>query len=908
MARERPHLFSLNGGVVSPLALGRTDLARMRITADEFHNCFPATIGPLKFRPGLGWEGTVNANREGRHIPFIFSVDDTALIEITDQEIRPILNGAVLFNSTTIDRGNVATTITNGNFSSGTGWTVVSGDINSTVSGALVLRATARGITASASRTFTVAGGDLNDEHGVRITITRGIVLFRMGTSAGGQEILTETELGPGVHSLAFTPTAGTIHVEFNSKSETQVVVDEIRIEDNETLELPSPWRTADLPDLRYTQSGDVIFVVHPLYQPRRIERRGTRSWSITRHESLNGPWRSRTANVALTPSVGTGNGTMTADSPFFTPEHVGAMFELYNEWTYVLQNLANDDVYTDWVRVSGYMTDSAGVSRSERSVLTQITGTWSGTVTRFTADDPNGPWRAAQGFNANTAGFLDYPGSNGQITYVRYGFSPGGHTSGTATVLMNYNGGGGPGVVRVTGYNSPTSVNIEVIGRLHAYAQPCSEWRESLFSDLRGWPSAVELFEGRLWFGSSDKLVGSASDDFVTFYEEEVVDSSPIVRSVASGPVNRVQWLIGLARLLVGTSGAEGSARSSSFDEPITPSNFSIKDASSIGSAPVQAVKVDRSGVFIGRSGKRAHILSYAVEAQDYDASEVTRYNPSILNAGVKVMAVQRQPDTRVWFVLNDGKVAVLTYEPAEDVLSWSTFDTDGLIEDVCVLPNAEGDDVYFIVNRTINGTPTRFRERLAYESQAEGGTENLMADSFVYVPSWFGLSSLPTHLAGKQVVIWQDGAPYLDANGEPVLVTASGGGSVALPAPANGPLCVGLPYEGRFKSTKLAYAAQTGTAVTQRKIINRVAPLLYKTHSRAVLFGDNFTRMDPLPRDYRGVDLGVNAFLEDYDSDGFSLPGSWSTDSRLCMKFRAPLPATVLGVILEIESHERA
>jgi hypothetical protein len=41
---------------------------------------------------------------------------------------------------------------------------------------------------------------------------------------------------------------------------------------------------------------------------------------------------------------------------------------------------------------------------------------------------------------------------------------------------------------------------------------------------------------------------------------------------------------------------------------------------------------------------------------------------------------------------------------------------------------------------------------------------------------------------------------------------------------------------------------------------------------------------------------------------SDGFTLPGSWSTDARLHMKFRSPLPATVLGVILEVESHERA
>jgi len=316
----------------------------------------------------------------------------------------------------------------------------------------------------------------------------------------------------------------------------------------------------------------------------------------------------------------------------------------------------------------------------------------------------------------------------------------------------------------------------------------------------------------------------------------------------------------------------------------------------------------VDRSGVFVNRSGKKSHILGYSVEAQDYTASELSRYNPSILDSGVKVMSVQRQPDTRIWFVLDDGTAAVLTYEPAEDVLAWTTFETDGTIEDVCVLPNTDGDDVFLIVARTIDGAPKRYRERLAYEQNAEGGAECRMADSYKVITlaasaTVTGLS----HLEGETVVVWQGTLPLLTAAGEPRTFTVSGG-QITLPAAYTGDVMVGIPYEGRFKSSKLAYAAQTGTAVTQRKNVPRVAPLLYKTHMRAVLFGDNFTRMDPLPRVYRGADQGLNALLDDYDSDGFTLPGSWSTDSRLCMKFRSPLPATVLGVVLEVESHERA
>jgi hypothetical protein len=94
----------------------------------------------------------------------------------------------------------------------------------------------------------------------------------------------------------------------------------------------------------------------------------------------------------------------------------------------------------------------------------------------------------------------------------------------------------------------------------------------------------------------------------------------------------------------------------------------------------------------------------------------------------------------------------------------------------------------------------------------------------------------------------------------------------------------------------------------MSQKKNILEVAPLLYSTHNRAVLFGQDFTRMDALPRMIRGEDVGASVLLADYDYDAFTLPGSWSNDSRLCMKMRAPMPAVMLGVGMLMESHERS
>ena len=339
------------------------------------------------------------------------------------------------------------------------------------------------------------------------------------------------------------------------------------------------------------------------------------------------------------------------------------------------------------------------------------------------------------------------------------------------------------------------------------------------------------------------------------------------------------------------------------------SPTNFSIKDASTYGSADLQAVKIDREGYFIQRSGKRAYILSYSVEANDYVSQELSRYNPTILEAGVVRVAIQRNPDTRIWNVMGDGTIVLVVYEKSEDVVAFLQITTDGEFEDVVVLPNADSDDVYAIVKRTINGSTKRYRERLAYDTQTLGNAETYLADSFITKTlaasaSVTGLS----HLEGETVVVWNltAGTPYMDGD-DPKTFTVSSG-AITLPAAITGDVVVGIPYTGRWKSTKLAYAAQTGTAMSQKKQSLQVAPILYSTHNRAVKFGPSFDKLQVLPRVIKGKDVRASAMLADYDYDAFAIKGDWNNDSRMCMEFRSPLPGTCLGIGILMEAHENA
>jgi len=904
--REKSYLFAMNGGEVSPLALGRVDLSRMRISAEVMKNCFPRVIGPMAARPGLAYLSSTNGDGEARNIPFIFSATDTALVELSDRKLRVRVGGDL------ISRAAVSTVVTNGDFGASTGWTLTTtgGGVSTISGGVLTLQTPDRGATTLAKRSDTVSGDDQNTEHAIEVTVERGPVKFRCGSSDGGDEYIAETELKTGFHSIAFTPVSGTYFIQLSAESEARRIVSDVSIATSGVMELETSWDAADLFKLRYSQSGDVIFATSSdqAYQPKRIERRAQTSWSFTDYEFVDGPFRGKTADLTLTPDARTGNGTLTASAPFFKSGHVGSVFRITHQQTIVGASLSGPDRYTDTIRVSGnsrYDIDSDGNNDDtrERDVVISITGTWVGRIGLQISEDDGETWRRVEFYTANQS-ITRTPGAANTVVLCRLGFNSDDYTSGTAVITATYSGGGGgDGYVLITAINSTTSADYEVMSRIHA-DEVANDWSEGQFSTLRGWPSAVALFEGRLWWGGADKLFGSVSDGFESFDLEETGDSGPVIRSVATGAVNAVNWILGLARLCIGTSGAEPVGRSSSFDEPMTPSNFSIKDASTQGSADVQAIKIDRSAVFVQRSGKRAYDLSYTIDAQDYSSSEISRFHPTVLSAGVKLLAVQRQPDTRIWFVLNDGTCAMLTYERSEDVLSWFTFETDGLIEDVAVLPNVEDDDVFMVVARTVNGATRRYVERLAYDTQAQGGIHNYMADS--YVTRTLAASDTVTglsHLEGAQVVVWAAGNAVMDGD-EPATFTVSAG-QITLPEPVSGTVVAGLAYDWQWRSAKLAYGVRDGAPLSRRKTLRDVAPILYKTHIRGIRAGQTFDAMDYLPLSVQGETLGANVMLETYDAQSYCIPGTWDTDTRLCLAGQAPLPCTVLSLSLTMEAN---
>lgn len=738
---------------------------------------------------------------------------------------------------------------------------------------------------------LTIAGGDQNVEHALDIHIVRGRATLTIGTTSGGEELLTAVVLRPGYHSIAFTPTGAAAYVRLKANDTTPTLVGSCAMVTAGAMVVTTSWDADDLQNLRYDQSGDVVFVACKGQRQKRIERQRTRSWSVVDYLVEDGPFRvQNTSEITMTAAALTGSTTLTASAPYFRSTNVGSVFKLGSVGQTVTKSLTGADQFTDPIRVTGI---NAG-----RVFALTITGTWSASVRLQRSAVEPGDWTNVATYTTNQDKTIDDALDN-QVMWYRIGIPVGDYTSGTAVVELSYSGGTNEGTALVTGYTSTTEVSVDVLDNFGS-TTATETWWEGAWSDRRGWPSAVALYDGRLWWAGGDRIDGSVSDAFESFDDTVEGDSGPIKRTIGSGPVDTINWILPLGLLIVGTQGAELAAKASSLDEPLTPTAFSLKPISTQGSTDMAAVKIDTNGVFAHRSGARVYELSLDSGSYTYGAEDLTAIVPEIGSTSpLRRIAVQRQPDTRLHFVREDGKVAILIFDRLEKVTCWILYETDGLVEDVVVLPGAVEDQVYYCVKRTINGSTKRYLEKWALETEAQNAARSILSDS-TYI--WTGASSTTitglTHLEGKSVVVWantKDLGTYTVTGGQ---ITISEAATTAY---------VGLAYTARYKSAKKALGSATGNSLTQRQRFDHVGLVLANTHYQGLRYGQDFDHLDDLPLVEQGAVVAADTIHAEYSEDSVEMNGIWSTDARLCLEAASPRAATVLAVVLTGAGHDK-
>ena len=228
MARSAPSFSTFSAGEISPLLEGRTGLEKYKEGLADLTNMIVMPTGGTKRRPGTEYLGEVKTSSvKSRLIPFQFKSTDTYILEFGNEIMRVYRNGAQVLNATakTITAATKASpgvlTSNSHGFSNGDEIFIAS------VGGMIELNGRNYRVADSTTNTFT-----LTDLFGVAINTTS----FTTYTSGG-----TATEI----------------------------------------FELATPYPEAKLPDVRFVQSADTMFFVHPEYAIRTLTRSDHNNWSF---------------------------------------------------------------------------------------------------------------------------------------------------------------------------------------------------------------------------------------------------------------------------------------------------------------------------------------------------------------------------------------------------------------------------------------------------------------------------------------------------------------------------------------------------------------------------------------------------------------------------------------------------
>lgn len=257
---------------------------------------------------------------------------------------------------------------------------------------------------------------------------------------------------------------------------------------------------------------------------------------------------------------------------------------------------------------------------------------------------------------------------------------------------------------------NSSTIMHAKVMSTLSG-ASATKLWGEGAFSDYRGYPSCVALYDGRLWYGRTPtqprNLYGSKPYAYETFTpavdNEDDAGINIQLATNANGDGSDIKWIIGASYLLCGTYGGEFVIRGTG-DGAITATDISARQRTNWGGEPVQPIVAGTFVHFLQRNGNKLRQFQYDFYYDSYKAVDVSIFSEHLLASPIKEMALQKNPDSIIYLMREDGNVVMLTLEQDQSVQAWSLLEEMGAkVESIQTIPSFNGnfDEVYMVMAR---------------------------------------------------------------------------------------------------------------------------------------------------------------------------------------------------------------
>ncbi len=677
------------------------------------------------------------------------------------------------------------------------------------------------------------------------------------------------------------------------------------------TYEIPTPFAAADLFNIHYAQSADVMTLVHPNYPPQELKRLSASAWTMT--PIAFGPPLPTPEGVAVTATPGflaQISTISTADPALITTKtnHTLALGDgIYiANLTATIGGVAT--VMDGFYMVENVPVDASGnLIRNELTVMNYSGGNLDSTSwTSYAPTNPalpitiqygtqifnitspyavqavakDGVSTSALSASVSVLNNLDVPGSFNTISWAAV------NGAANYNVYKQFNG--------LWGFIGNTTGTSFVDNNIATDMSITPGTSDAVFTSPGNYPAAVCYFQQRRCFAATTNAptnawMSNSGTESMFDYSIPSLDTDRIAFQVAALKADSIQHMVPMLQLLLLTSESEFALTPGSTNA-ITPTNVSVVPQSYVGASNVQPTVINTSMVYAAARGGHVREMGYAWTVNGYETGDLSLRAAHLFDTFTIVdQAYSKAPWPIVWFVSSSGQLLGLTYIPEEQLGAWHEHTTNGTFESICCVSEGAEDVLYAVINRTIGGQTVRYVER--------------MASRFFTSPTgWFFVDAGIAQTFANPVT-QVSGLSWLE--GETVAVLADGGvqskkvvtgGSITLDHAASN-VTVGLPYVSTLE-TLPAVLQLDGFGQGRMKNINKAWIKVYQSSS--ILVGpdaDDLTEFEQRTTE----PWGSPPSLQTGEILVLTTP-SWQANGQTTIQQQDPVPLDVVGLTLEV------
>lgn len=450
--------------------------------------------------------------------------------------------------------------------------------------------------------------------------------------------------------------------------------------------------------------------------------------------------------------------------------------------------------------------------------------------------------------------------------------------------------------------------------------------WKMGALSDTLGYEDAIAFRGNRLYTARDRRIFGTVANE-IDRYSPDVEDDSAITGATGAPTEStfvvtddsaiditllnlkgaKIHWLFNDQVMHVGTSNGHYLLRGANASGPITPFNASLVPQSSISCSTVKPVALDLV-FFPDATGQKLYRLAYDFKTDKYLPEDMTYIADDILNGKIKKLVKMTYPFQMIWAILEDGKMACLTYDSTNSVAAW-TYHQHALgdVKDATVIKDANGKDrLYLIVNYNSN----YYVEKMGLFAISESTTVadyTLLDGTTVYVDAGPTISAVTgvNHLDGVIPDIVKDCVYY------PQTAAVSSGGLTLASTITGTTFHIGKQMDVRFTVLPLDTTSGGDSTVGHKKQAAKITIGFFKSLHllvRQIVLSDGGRVGTPEEGSFRRVDSDYGAAAALFTGLKEITPPQ-TTEEDLQFEFyqTKPAPLFITHIAYDLEVHKK-